>query len=165
MNIPTVNHTVINYVHAYKQAPWRVQRQWIGTFMLVVLGLAMVAALYLDVTSQAALTGREIQDMTSEMTANQHAIADLENKLAELTSNSSMEARAQTLGYKSVDANQLEYLVVPGYTAPIPEILAGAPSLRPSAPSVSPEYTESLFDWFGRHLRSPSTTSLIGASQ
>ncbi len=67
MNIPNVNHTVINYVFAYKQAPWRIQRQWIGTFLLAVLGIAMVAALYLDVTAQAAISGREIQDLADEI--------------------------------------------------------------------------------------------------
>ena len=36
----------INSIHyAYKQAPWRIQRQWISTFLLIVLGLAMIAAL------------------------------------------------------------------------------------------------------------------------
>ena len=165
MNIPNVNHTVINYVHAYKQAPWRIQRQWIGTFLLAVLGLAMVAAIYLDVTSQAAISGRTIQDLTGEMIANQHANADLETTLAELTSNSSMEARAKTLGFVSVDPSQMEYLVVPGYKEPMPEILAGALVLRPSAPSIPSEYTESLIDWFDQRLRSTATTGLIGVSQ
>ena len=165
MNIPNVNHTVINTVQAYKQAPWRVQRQWIGTFMLAVLGLAMVAAIYLDVASQAAISGREIQDLTTEMITTQQANADLETKLAGLTSNSAMETRAQTLGFKPVDPSQMEYLVVPGYVAPLPEILAGASALRPSAPSIPPEYTESLLDWFSQRLRSASTTSLIGVSQ
>src|ERR1700690_679941 len=165
MNIPNVNHTVINTVKAYKHAPWRVQRQWIGTFMLAVLGLAMVAAIYLDVASQAAISGREIQDLTTEMITTQQANADLQTKLAGLTSNSVMETRAQTLGFKPVDPSQMEYLVVPGYIAPIPEILAGASALRPSAPSIPPEYTESLLDWLGQKMRSTSTISLMGVSQ
>jgi hypothetical protein len=164
MNILNVNHTVINYVHAYKQAPWRIQRQRIGTFMLAVLGLAMVAALYLDVTSQAAISGRMIQDMNGEMIANQHANADLQTKLAELTSNNVMEARAKSLDFEQITPDQMEYLVVPGYTAPIPEILAGA-VVRPSAPNIPPQYTESLMDWFDQRLRTTSTTSLIGVSQ
>ena len=165
MNILNVNHTVINYVHAYKQAPWRIQRQWIGAFMLIVLGLAMVAALYLDITAQAAIAGRVIQNMNSEIITNQQANFDLETKLAETTSNSAMEERAKTLGYIKVDSSELEYVVVPGYQAPKPEILAGASILRPSAPSIPPEYTESLFDWLNQRLRNYPTTSLIGASQ
>ena len=65
MNIQNVNHLV----HAYKVSPWRVQRQWIGTALLAVVALAMVATLYLDVTSQAAIAGREIQDLTALITA------------------------------------------------------------------------------------------------
>jgi hypothetical protein len=165
MNIPNVNNTVINYVHAYKQAPWRIQRQWIGAFMLVILGLAMVAALYLDVTAQAAISGRVIQDMTSEIITNQQANFDLGTKLAELTSNSSMEERAKTLGYEPVDSTQLEYLVVPGYAAPKPEILSGASVLKPSAPSIPPEYTESLIDWLNQSMRNYPTASLSGVTQ
>lgn len=165
MNILNVNHTVINYVHAYKQAPWRLQRQWIGAFLLAVLGLAMVAALYLDVTAQAAISGRVIQDMSSEIITNQQANFDLETKLAELTSNSAMESRAKALGYVAVDSTQLEYLVVPGYAEPKPDILAGISVLKPSAPSVPLEYTESLFDWLSQRLRNYPTASLIGVSQ
>ena len=46
--------------YAYKQAPWRVQRQWISAFLLILLSLSMVAALYLDVPARAALTGRDV---------------------------------------------------------------------------------------------------------
>jgi hypothetical protein len=165
MNIPDVNHTVIYYVHAYKQAPWRIQRQWIGTFLLAVLGLAMVAALYLDVTAQAAISGRMIQDMSSEIITNQQANSDLETKLAELTSNSAMEERATALGYQPVDATQLQYLVVPGYEAPKPEILSGVGALKPSAPSIPPQYAESLIDWLNQRLRYYPTASIIGVSQ
>ena len=30
-------------IHAYRQAPWRVQRQWVGAFLLFVIGSAMIA--------------------------------------------------------------------------------------------------------------------------
>ena len=55
-------------IHAHKQAPWRVQRQWVGAFLLALIGLAMIAALYLDVTARAAVTGREIQELRTEIT-------------------------------------------------------------------------------------------------
>lgn len=165
MNIPNVNHTVNYFVHAYKQAPWRIQRQWIGTFLLAVLGLAMVAALYLDVTAQAAISGREIQDMMNEMIAVQRTNADLETKLAELTSTTTIEQRALSLGYEPVDSGQIEYVVVAGYAPPKPAILDGAPALQPSAPSISPEYTQSLLEWLDQHLRTPPGASTAGALQ
>src|SRR5215208_2488896 len=86
-------------IHAYKQAPWRVQRQWIGAFLLIVIGAAMIAALYLDVTARAALTGRDIQDLRIEITTIQRGNADLETQLADLTSTAVMQQRAVQLGY------------------------------------------------------------------
>jgi hypothetical protein len=160
-----VNHAVDHLVFAYKQAPWRIQRQWLGTFLLAVLGIAMVASLYLDVTAQAAIAGRQIQDLSNQVVSNQHAIGDLQTKLAELTSNSSMEQRTQSLGYLRIDPSQTQYVPVPGYTAPKPDILAGAPVLMPSAPSIPPEYTESLIEWLARGLQTPGVASLTGFPQ
>jgi hypothetical protein len=149
MNLDSVNH----FVHAYRLAPWRLQRQWIVYFLLAVVSLAMVAAIYLDVTAQAAIAGREIQDLTYQMTVTQQTSADLQTQLASLTSASVMEQRAADLGYRPVEAAEMEYLVVPGYTATQPDILATIPQPSLSAPSIPPEYTQSLLDWFDQRLQ------------
>jgi hypothetical protein len=152
-------------VHAYRQAPWRLQRQWLGGFLLAVLAVAMVSALYLDVTAQAAISGREIQALTSDITLVQLSNADLQTKLAVLNSTSAMEGRAKELGYEPVDPTKVQYIVVPGYTPPQPDILAVAPALRPSAPTIPPEYTESLIEWLQDELRPAPGFSLTGVSQ
>ncbi len=149
MNLETVNHVV----HAYKMAPWRVQRQWIGSFLLVVVFLSMVAALYLDVTAHAAITGREIQDLTVQISATEHASADLQTQLATLTSTSIMEQRAQELGFRPVQPAEVEYLVVAGYTPPQPNILNTLPLPGLSAPTIPPEYNQSLLDWLNQRLQ------------
>ena len=113
-------------IHAYKQAPWRVQRQWVGAFLLFVIGAAMIAALYLDVTARAAVAGREIQEMRFEIIAIQRSNADLETKLAKLTSTAEMERRALQLGYRPVKPGELDYVPVPGYVPPEPAILLAA---------------------------------------
>jgi len=148
MNLQNINHLV----HAYKIAPWRIQRQWIGNILLAVVTLAMIAALYLDVTAQAAIAGREIQDLTASIAASQQASADLQTELAVLTSASVMEERAQSLGYQPIESNAVEYLVVPGYSAPQPQIAAVAPQPQLSAPKIIPEYTQSLLDWFAQSI-------------
>lgn len=89
MNIPNVNH----FVHAYRLAPWRIQRQWIGNLLLAVVAMAMVAALYLDVTAHAAIAGRQIQDLSAQINSVEHASADLQTQLATLTSTSFMQQR------------------------------------------------------------------------
>ena len=147
----TVNHLV----HAYKIAPWRIQRQWVGNFLLAVVTLAMIAALYLDVSAQAAIAGREIQDLTSAITTSQQASADLQTQLASLTAASVMEERALSLGFEAMEPDEVEYLLVPGYAPPKPEILTSASLPQLSAPSIPPEYTQSLLDWIDQKINAP----------
>src|SRR5512142_2299593 len=118
-------------IHAYKQAPWRVQRQWIGAFLLVVIGAAMIAALYLDVTARAAVAGREIQEARLEITAVQRENADLQTQLADLTSTATMQKRAVALGYRPVKPGELDYVAVPGFVKPEPDILLAAADTPP----------------------------------
>ena len=140
--------------HAYSQAPWRVQRQWVSVFLLIVLGFAMIATLYLMVTSQAAITGREIQDLRLKIIETENTNADLQTEFAQLTSNTEVEQRAYALGFRPAQSEDMEYLYVPGYVAPKGVELASAPELQPSAPSIPPEYTQSLLDWLDERLQS-----------
>jgi cell division protein FtsL len=134
-------------IHAYKQAPWRVQRQYVGAFLLIVIVLALVAALYLDVTARTALMGREIQDLQVQITAMQRSNADLETELANLTASAVMQRRALELGYRPVEPGELDYIFVPGYVAPEPAILLAAVDSALRAESLPDEYSQSLLEW------------------
>jgi hypothetical protein len=140
-------------IHAYKQAPWRVQRQYVGVFLLAVIGMAMIAALYLQVTARAAAAGREIQEMRLEITTTQRLNADLETQLAKLTSSAEMERRAQELGYRPVKPGELDYVAVPGFVAPEPEILAAAQDVTDFSQPLPNEYTQSLLEWFDERVK------------
>ncbi len=140
-------------IHAYKQAPWRVQRQWIGAFLLVVIGAAMVAALYLDVTARAAVAGREIQELRVDITTVQRENADLETQLADLTSTAAMEQRASALGYRPVKPGELDYVAVPGFVKPEPEILQAAADTTPRVETQPTGYTQSLLEWFDERIK------------
>jgi cell division protein FtsL len=139
-------------IHAYKQAPWRVQRQWVGAFLLIVIGGAMIAALYLDVTARAAVAGREIQEFRLEITTVQRENADLETKLADLTSTAAMQQRAVALGYRPVKPGELDYVAVPGFTKPEPDILLAAEDTTPQVKTLPAEYTQSLLEWFDEQM-------------
>ena len=152
MNIQNVNHLV----HAYKIAPWRVNRQWVGFALLVVVALAMISAIYLDVTSQAAIAGREIQDLTASITISQQVSRDLQTQLATQTSTSAMKRRALALGFQPMESGEAEYLVVPGYSVLEPEILSSVPLPQLSALTIPPEYNESLLDWVDEKISSSS---------
>jgi hypothetical protein len=140
-------------IHAYKQAPWRIQRQWIGAFLLVVIGGAMVAALYLDVTARAAVAGRKIQELRYEVMTIQRENADLETELADLTSTAVMKQRAIELGYRPVQPGELDYVAVPGFFKPEPDILLAAVDTMPHVEIQPAEYTQSLLEWFDEQIR------------
>jgi len=155
---------------AYSQAPWRKQVQWIGAFLLVLVFVWLVAALYLDVTARAATIGREIQDMqigqienanTQPNEEDLHSIedlkrrnADLQAELAYLLSEKTMEKRASGLGYELTEPGTALYIAVPGYTPPQSVTLA-----PPPGPTVSSQDTQaiivrsSLLEWVAEQFR------------
>lgn len=143
-------------MHAYKVAPWRVQRQWVGSALLVMVVLTMIATLYLDVTSQAAIAGREIQDLNISVAASQQTSADLQTQLAALTSSSVMQRRALDIGFRPMEQVEVEYLIVPGYVKPEPEILSSASTPQLSALNILPAYSESLLEWMDEQLAASS---------
>jgi len=140
-------------IHAYKQAPWRVQRQYVGAFLLIVIVLALIAALYLDLSARTALAGREIQELQLEITAMQRSNADLETELANLTASSVMQQRALELGYRPVKPGELDYVFVPGYVAPEPPILLAAMDTTPHSNALPESYSQSLLEWLDDRIQ------------
>ena len=140
-------------IHAYKQAPWRIQRQWIGAFLLALIGVAMIAALYLDVTARAAVAGREIQELRFELATIRRANADLETQLGNLTSTAEMQRRGLELGYRPVKPGELDYVPVPGFVVPEPAILLAAEDALLPVQPIPFEYTQSLLEWIGERAK------------
>jgi hypothetical protein len=78
----------------------------------------------------------------------------LQTQLASLTSARAMERRALELGFRPVEPDEVEYLVVPGYAEPEPFVLTTTPNLQLSALTIAPEYNQSLFDWMDEKISS-----------
>jgi hypothetical protein len=155
MNIPNVNLPRVDHlIHAYRVAPWRAQRQWLGSALLMVVVFAMVAALYLNVTSRTAIAGRDIQELTDAIASSQQVSSDLQTQLAGLTSAASMKDRARELGFRPMEPDEVEYLVVPGYVAPEPINLSSSALPQLSALTIPPEYNQSLLDWLDDNFSS-----------
>jgi hypothetical protein len=146
---------VTQIVQHVRQAHWRVQRQWIGLFLLGLVAVSMVAGIYLNITVRATLAGREIQLLQNQLIDNQRANSDQETLLAGLTSVASMQQRAQAQGFKLVDPGTITYVIVPGYV-PQTSVDMTQPGTdnqgQSQAPVLLPAYTESLFDWITRTL-------------
>ncbi len=141
-------NNVTQIVQKVRQAPWRVQRQWIGLFLLALVLLAMVASLYLNVTVGATLAGRETISLQATITTNQRVIADSETVLAGLTSVKAMQQRAETMGFLPANPDEITYVAVPGYLAQSAVDLSTPGTNAPVVPIILPEYTESWFDYF-----------------
>jgi hypothetical protein len=151
-------NNVTEIVQKVRQAPWRVQRQWIGLFLLALVLMAMVAGLYLNVTVGASLAGRETIAMQATITTNQRLNADLETQLAGLTSIEAMQVRAETMGFEPASPDEITYVAVPGFVAQSAVDLSSPAVTAPLVPVILPEYTESWFDYFmNQQTASPST--------
>ncbi|MCJ7723753.1 MAG: hypothetical protein MUP03_06435 [Anaerolineales bacterium] len=147
-----------------KQAPWRTHRQKIAWFLGALIAITMVAAIYLSVTANAAITGREIQNLQAAISSNQLINADLEASIASLLSTREMESRAEVIGFQPIKPDEVEYIVVPGYVPPEPVIPFNGFYFETRSPVTPPEYTQSLLDWFNELIRSPETIN-IGIQQ
>jgi hypothetical protein len=135
-------------IQAYRQAPWRVQLQWIGAFLLVLVAAMLVAGVYLYVSAQATAAGTRIHEIELEREALSIRIADLNTQLAFLNSSVVMRVRAEDLGFRPVDQSDIVYIPVPGYTGREVTLLAAPPSSpAKSATLIKPAYRQSLWEW------------------
>ena len=135
-------------LQAYRQAPWRIQLQWIGLFLLALVLIAAIAGVYLNISAQAATSGRQIQFIESDIEQINNEIAELTADLARINSSETLKQKAEALGFHRMNADQAVYLEIPGFdpeenlvlAPPRINIIAESPVLRPS-------YRASLWDW------------------
>ncbi|MEZ0395799.1 MAG: hypothetical protein ABWK53_05140 [Anaerolineales bacterium] len=141
-----------------QQAPWRVQRQWLGLFLLGLVVVTLMAGLHLNITTRTALAGRELQFLQDEILNARRVNADLETQLANLTSYSTMRERALAMGFHPARADEILYIVAPGYQPPAPVNLARS---APPAPVslLLPAYRQSLLEWFSDQLTASNQTT------
>ncbi|MEN6434597.1 MAG: hypothetical protein ABFD14_07830 [Anaerolineaceae bacterium] len=138
-----------SFKQAYKQAPWRLQVQRFGVIALALVGIAIIAFLYLNISAQSATAGIEVQKLEATRQAINNENASLLTEWADLTSAAEMEKRAYASGYELIDPNNATYVIVQGYTGrELPDVET-APYTKLSAPTViKPSYTQSLWEWF-----------------
>ncbi len=144
---------------AYLEAPWRKQIQFAAMFLVVLIGVAMLAWLYLSISSEAVAAGRLIQQMRRMNNHMQQVNADMESQIANLTSAVTMKGRLKDTNLQPVSPDELVYLQVPGYHES--QVYLGVPSDQPASimaevkegPVMSPEYTQSWIDWLFQQMK------------
>jgi len=145
------------WIQAYRQTPWRVQKQWIGLFTLAPVLVSSVALVYLNITTQAGNTGSEVQNLIVSANDLERQIETDRSTLAHLYSVDEMLNRAKEMGFVPIEPGQIEYMVIPDYHPRQTAALAPAPEPEMvQAPLIRPEYTQSLWDVIIRNLSNSS---------
>jgi uncharacterized membrane protein (DUF106 family) len=139
----------IRILQAYKQAPWRVQSQYIGLFLLALVLVSAIMGIYLNISAQAATSGRRIQSLESRIDDINNEITALTTQLAKLKSIDKMVKRAEELGFRPMNMNEAVYLEVAGYD-PDPTLILAPPRVYiiSESPVLRSSYRSSLWDWF-----------------
>lgn len=151
-----------NLLQAYQQAPWRVQLQWIGVFLLILVLIAAVAGVYLNISARSAAAGRRIQVLEIRISELKREINDLSTRLAAISSAGEMYTRIEDEDYVALNPLQVTYLEVPGYQPKTDTRLAPPPNVEAiSSPILKPQFTISLWDWLRDNVWSRSETPVI----
>ena len=138
--------------HAYTETPWRKQVRFAAIFLSCLIGLAVLAWIYLSVSSQAATIGREIQEYRREVNRILQYNADLEAQIASLSSATAMKERLDKLNLRPIEPDDIVYLFVPGYVPPRTKIESSieqkpiVAANQNTGPLMVPEFSQSWVD-------------------
>ncbi|MDX9863561.1 MAG: hypothetical protein RBT34_02025 [Anaerolineaceae bacterium] len=138
---------------AHQQAPWRIQLQRIGIFLLAVVVISLVASVYLYFSAQIADVGVEIWRIEETREAAYYDIENLQTELAKETAVSKMQERAKEMGFVRYSPQEVEYMVIKGYYGKQPAIIGDTTpaEITPDA-IIKPVYTQSLWEWLLENL-------------
>lgn len=138
-----------NLTQAFKQAPWRLQVQTVGLFLVALVVVLMIASVYLSISGQAAAAGLGAYQMNFERQDLERQIADHKAQIAILTSATTMEIRAKEMGFERIDPSEAVYVSVPGYAGKQAVVLAPPPGITETDQVIiKSAYRQSLWDWF-----------------
>jgi cell division protein FtsL len=138
---------------AFKQAPWRAQIRFTGRTLVWLIVVLLVGGMYLAVSSRVASAGQEVLTLDRQRAELQRENAELTASLAGLTTPQRLMERALEMGFEPVTADQISYVVVPGYRAPSAFVAPNPPAHTSRGDgTLSPAYTETLGSWLMRWL-------------
>lgn len=87
----------------------------VRTWLLVILTVVLVGAVYMGQTRQAAITGQRVHDKQDQLERIMQENAQLEADIAALMAPSRIEARARAMGLHLAGPDQIKYLTIKNY--------------------------------------------------
>jgi hypothetical protein len=138
---------------ATRHNPWRLEIRATSRSVLVVVVLLVISGLYLAVNARLASAGRSVMVLENRRAELQRQNAERTALYAELTNPNAMFERAEDLGYKPAEPDDIFFLEIEGY-APPPPFVAPRPAVSKleRVSRLSPAYTETLGEWMTRWL-------------
>jgi hypothetical protein len=119
--------------------------------LLGLVGLLLLAGMYLAVNSRLADAGRDLLTLEDRRAELIRDTTQLASQLADLTSPERLLERAASIGFHPAHAKDTEFIVIEGYQPPA-GFRAPPPLGSPVQPAggLSPAYTETLAEWVVR---------------
>jgi hypothetical protein len=118
-----------------------------------VVVLLVIGGIYLAINARMARTGRTLLVLEGRRRELRRINAELTSELAALTAPERMVQLAAAMGFRPALQEEVDYVLVEGYTPEEP-FIAPRPASWNSEPIVtlSPAYSETLGQWFTRFL-------------
>jgi hypothetical protein len=137
-----------NFKQAYQQKPWRLQIQRFGMVLLLLAILILSFFLNLNFTSRTAKAGVSIRILEGQRETLIRAINAKNTDLAMLTSTTTMQARAEELGFVPATRSDIEYVYIPEYIGKQPKEIAMPRYVNDlNTFQMIPAFTSSIWDW------------------
>lgn len=105
---------------AVKRLPWLTEAQAALGWGIILILVALLGAIYLHQTSRIAITGRQIQILQSNLDDIKRQNSMIEFDIAAAQSLERLETRGVALGFVRAQAEDIQYLIVPGYPEATP---------------------------------------------
>lgn len=126
---------------------WRPTRGVLAIGTLALFVAIIIGALYLSQAASTSAIGRQLEDSVNERNELERQNEQLRAEIASLRGVGRLLTRAQELGFEQAGANDIEYIVVDGYTPERTSVVAEAEAAPPA-----PVYDESFTGWAQQQL-------------
>jgi cell division protein FtsL len=114
-----------------KRLVWLTEAQAALSWLVILVLVALLGAIYLFQTSRTASVGRRIQNLQIDLDKVKRENSELELNIAEAQSLERLQAEAERLGFVRAQPEDIEYLVVPDYPQLVNQ--ANSPEREPAA--------------------------------
>lgn len=135
----------LTLTHATERRRWQPQRQVVALTMLSIVLALIFGGLYLSQVVNEATTNRRLEALLNQRDDLERENELLRVEVARLKSVPNLFARAQEKGFEPVDANRIEYLVVPNYQPSQVDTVAPITVITNNTDDTP--YDETFADW------------------